>query len=79
MLAGALTLTEIVVGMWLEWGGFGYALAVRLFQRRLEVRRVREFWYMEVPRVRSGRSTVRWGRSIRIVMWRSARRVWMRR
>ena len=30
-------------------GGFGYALAVRLFRRRPEVKRVREFWYMEVP------------------------------
>lgn len=45
----ALTLTEIVVGLWLEWGGFGYALAVRLFRRCLVVRRVREFWYLEVP------------------------------
>lgn len=39
---GALTLTEIIVGLRLEWGGFGYALAVRLFRRRPEVKRVRE-------------------------------------
>lgn len=45
----ALTLTWIIVGLRLEWGGFGYALAVRLFQRRPEVRRVRAFWYIEVP------------------------------
>lgn len=38
----ALTLTGIIVGLWLEWGGFGYALVVRLFQYRPEVRRVRE-------------------------------------
>ena len=38
----ALTLTGIIVGLWLEWGGFGYALAVRLFRSCLEVRRVRE-------------------------------------
>ena len=40
-----MTLTWIIVGLWLKWGGFGY----RLFQRRPEVKRVREFWYMEVP------------------------------
>ena len=45
----ALTLTGIIVGLRLEWGGFGYALVVRLFRRCLEVKRVREFWYMEVP------------------------------
>ena len=45
----ALTLPGIIVGLWLEWGGFGYALVVRLFRRCLVVRRVREFWYMEVP------------------------------
>ena len=45
----ALTLTWIIVGLRLEWGGFGYALAVRLFQRLPDVKRVREFWYMEVP------------------------------
>ena len=44
-----MTLTGIIVGLRLEWGGFGYVLAVRLFQRCLEVRLVREFWYMEVP------------------------------
>lgn len=44
-----MTLTEIIVGLWLEWGGFGYSLAVRLFRRCLVVRRVRGFWYMEVP------------------------------
>lgn len=40
VLAGALT--GIIVGLRLEWGGFGYALAVRLFQRCPEVKRVRE-------------------------------------
>lgn len=44
-----MALTGIIVGLRLEWGGFGYALAVRLFQRCPEVKRVREFWYMEVP------------------------------
>ena len=29
-------------GLRLEWGGFGYALAVRLFRRCLVVKRVRE-------------------------------------
>ena len=29
----ALTLTRIIVGLWLECGGFGYALVVRLFRR----------------------------------------------
>lgn len=38
----ALTLTGIIVGLRLEWGGFGYALAVRLFRRCLEVRLVRK-------------------------------------
>lgn len=36
-------------------GGFGYALAVRLFQRRSEVKRVMEFWHMEGRHVRNGR------------------------
>ena len=30
--AVALTLTGIIVGLRLEWGGFGYALVVRLFR-----------------------------------------------
>lgn len=38
----ALTLTGIIVGLRLEWGGFGYALAVRQFRRCPEVRRVRK-------------------------------------
>ena len=38
----AVTLTGIIVGLRLEWDGFGYALAVRLFRRCLEVRLVRE-------------------------------------
>lgn len=42
VLAGALALTGIIVGMRLEWGVFGYALAVRLFRRCPEVKRVRE-------------------------------------
>ena len=36
-------------------GGFGYALAVRLFRSCPVVRRVREFWYMEGRHVRNGR------------------------
>lgn len=38
----ALTLTGIIVGLRLEWGGFGYALVVRLFRRCPEVKLVRE-------------------------------------
>ena len=45
MLEGALTLTGIIVGLRLEWGGFGYALAVRLFRRCLVERCVRELYY----------------------------------
>ena len=39
---GTAALTWIIVGLWLEWGGFGYALVVRLFRRCLVERRVRE-------------------------------------
>lgn len=41
-VGGAVTLTGIIVGLRLEWGGFGYALVVRLFRRCLVERRVRE-------------------------------------
>lgn len=37
-----VALTGIIVGLRLEWGGFGYALAVRQFRRCPEVRRVRK-------------------------------------
>lgn len=42
-------MTWIIVGQWLEWGGFGYTLAVSLFQHCQEVKRVRKCWYMKVP------------------------------
>lgn len=40
--AVALTLTGIIVGLWLEWGRFAYALAVMLFQRKPPVNPVIE-------------------------------------
>lgn len=39
---GTVALTYIIVGLRLEWGGFGYALVVRLFQHCPEIGRVRE-------------------------------------
>lgn len=43
MGGGALTLTWIIVELRLERGGFGYALAVRLFRRCPVVRRVWDY------------------------------------
>lgn len=56
VLAGALTLTGIIVGLRLEWGGFGYALVVRQFRRCPEVEAggwISGIW--RCRRVRSGR------------------------